>query len=76
MSTHDNDDDMRFYFVGEAYSKLLCDMTDLYDLITTTGTVQHDAGEQEDLDAIFVHLGSRIEEDLAAIRPKLDQHFR
>ena len=23
-----------------------------------------------------MHLGSRIEADLAAIRPKLDQHFR
>ena len=76
MPAHGNDGDVRLYFGDQEYFKLLCDMMDLHDLITTAATVERDAGEQEELDAIFVHLGSRIEEDLAAVRPNLDQHFR
>ena len=37
MSDYDDDNNaMRFYFVGKEYFKLLCDITDLYDLVTTT----------------------------------------
>lgn len=76
MSDFGDDGDVRLYFEDQEYFKLLCDMMDLHDLITTTRAVELDADVQEDVDAVFVHLGSRIEEDLASIRPKLDQHFR
>lgn len=68
--------DVPFYFTGDEYYNLVCDMLDLQDLISTTDNVPRSADEQEDLDAAFAHLGSRIEQDLSAARVKLDQHFR
>jgi hypothetical protein len=64
------------YFFGKEYNKLVSDMQGLRDLIENTETGQRDAEEQENLHADLVSLGSRVEQDLAAIRVKLDQHFR
>lgn len=76
MAYYGGANDVRFYFVGDEYYNLVCDMLDLQDLIATTENFRRSTDEQENLDAAFVHLGSRIEQDLSAIRVKLDQHFR
>jgi hypothetical protein len=76
MSNHGDDSKVRFYFMGEEYFNLLRDMEKLRNLITNTEVVQRSADEQEELDAAFVHLGSRIVLDLLAIRVDLDHHFR
>jgi len=64
------------YFFGKEYNKLVSDMQNLRDLIENTETGQRDAEEQENLHADLVSWGSRVEQDLAAIRVKLDHHFR
>jgi hypothetical protein len=64
------------YFSGKEYNKLVSSMQALRNLIEKTEIAQRDMGEQEKLDAGFVFWGLRIEEDLATIRVKLDQHFR
>ena len=76
MAYHRGANNMRFYFAGDECYNLMCDMLDLQDLIATTEIIQCSAEEQENLDATFVHLGSRIEQDLSGVRVKLDQHFR
>lgn len=64
------------YFFGKEYNKLVSSMQALRNLIEKTEIAQQDMQEQEKLDADFVFWGLRIEEDLSAIRVKLDQHFR
>jgi hypothetical protein len=76
MSNHGDDNKVRFYFMGEEYFNLLCDMAKPRNLITNTEMVQRSADKQEELDAAVVHLGTRIELDLSAIRVNLDHHFR
>jgi hypothetical protein len=76
MSNHGDDSKVRFYFMGEEYFNLLRNMGKPRNLITNTEMVQYSADEQEELDAAFVHLGTRIELDLSAIHINLDHHFR
>lgn len=76
MAYYGGANDARFYFMGDEFYNLVCDMLDLQDLIATTENFQRSTVEKENLDATFVHLGSRIEQDLSAIRVKLDQYFR
>jgi hypothetical protein len=64
------------YFSGKEYNKLVSSMQALRNLIEKTEMTQRDMGEQEKFDADFVFWDPRIEEDLAAIRVKLDQHLR
>ena len=76
MAYHGVANDERFYFMGDECYNLVCDMLDLQDLIATTEIARRTTNEQENLDATFVHLGSRIEQDLSEIRVHLDHHFR